>query len=57
VLTTPHLFTPGAYEEILGIPSNVTLTAVIPVGYPKGKFGPVSRPPARTLISWDRYSG
>ncbi|MEE8310751.1 MAG: nitroreductase family protein [Candidatus Binatia bacterium] len=57
VLTTPHLFTPGAYEEILGIPADVTLTAVLPVGYPKGKFGPVSRPPARTLISWDRYSG
>ena len=57
VLTTPHLFTPGAYEEILGIPSDVTLTAVIPVGYPKGKFGPVSRPPARSLISWDHYTG
>lgn len=56
VLTTPHLFTPGAYEEILGIPSDVTLTAIIPIGYPKGKFGPVTRPPARSMISWDRYS-
>ena len=56
VLTTPHLFTPGAYEEILGIPSGVTLTAVIPVGYPKGRFGPVSRPPVADVMSWDRYT-
>ncbi len=55
VLTTPQLFSPGAYEEILGVPSDVTLTAVIPVGYPKGRFGPVSRPDPETLISWDRY--
>jgi len=56
VLTTPHLFHPGQYEKVLGLPSDVTLTAVIPVGYPLGKFGPVKRPDPRTMISWDRYS-
>jgi nitroreductase len=56
VLTTPQLFHPGQYEKILGLPSDVTLTAVIPVGYPLGKFGPVKRPDPRTMISWDRYS-
>jgi nitroreductase len=54
VLTTPHLFHPGQYERILGLPSDVTLTCCIPVGYPKGRFGPVGRADVRTMISWDR---
>ena len=57
VLTTQHLFVPGKFEAIAGLPSNVTLAAVIPVGYPKGKFGPVSRPEPRAVVSWDRYVG
>lgn len=57
VLTTPHLFMPGAFEKILGIPSDFTLFAVIPVGYPEGKFGPVSRPQAEAVVHWDRYGG
>jgi nitroreductase len=56
VLTTPHLFSPGVYERILGLPKDVTLTAVIPVGYPLGRFGPVRRPSPETVVSWDRYS-
>jgi nitroreductase len=56
VLTTPHLFHPGQYEKVLGLPSDVTLTCVIPVGYPMGKFGPVRRSDPRTMIRWDRYS-
>jgi len=56
VLTTPHLFHPGQYEKVLGLPSDVTLTCVIPVGYPMGKFGPVRRSDPRTMIHWDRYS-
>jgi nitroreductase len=55
VLTTPQLFVPGMFESILDVPKNVTLHAVIPVGYPKGKFGPVTRPDARALVRWDRY--
>jgi nitroreductase len=55
VLTTPQLFHPGRYEHILGVPSDVTLAACIPVGYPRGRFGPVSRGDVRTMIHWDRY--
>jgi nitroreductase len=55
VLTTPHLFHPGQYEKVLGLPSDVTLTCCIPVGYPMGRFGPVARPDPRSLIHWDRY--
>jgi nitroreductase len=57
VLTTPHLFHPGRYEQVLGLPSDVTLTCCIPVGYPMGRFGPVTRPDPRSLIHWDRHAG
>ena len=56
VLTTPHFFVPGQFEEVLGIPSTVTLAAVIPLGYPMGKFGPVKRPHPREVVSWDHYA-
>ena len=55
VLTTPHFFVPGDFERILGIPKSVTLAAIIPVGYPRGKFGPVRRPVPQAVVSWDRY--
>jgi nitroreductase len=56
VLTTQHFFVPGEFERVLGLPSTVTLAAIIPVGWPAGKFGPVSRPAPQTVVSWDRYS-
>ncbi len=57
VLTTPNFFVPGTFEAVLGIPKTVTLAALIPVGYPMGNFGPVKRPPAAAVVSWDRYRG
>jgi nitroreductase len=57
VLTTPHFFVPGSFEQVLGIPKTVTLAAIIPIGYPLGKFGPVKRPPAEAVVSWDRFRG
>jgi nitroreductase len=57
VLTTPHFFVPGVFEQVLGIPKTVTLAAIIPVGFPVGKFGPVRRPPPEAVVSWDRYRG
>lgn len=55
VLTTQHFFVPGQFEAAVGLPSSVTLAAVIPVGYPRGRFGPVTRPAPRAVVSWDRY--
>jgi nitroreductase len=57
VLTTPHFFVPGEFEALLGMPRSMTLAAAIPVGYPKGTFGPLSRPGARAVIAWDRMAG
>lgn len=55
VLTTPHFFVPGEFEALLGVPSNVTLAAVVPVGYPMGKFGPTKRPAPQAVVHWDGY--
>jgi nitroreductase len=55
VLTTQNFFVPGEFEKVLGLPSTVTLAAIIPVGWPTGKFGPVTRPSAESVVSWDRY--
>jgi nitroreductase len=52
-LTTPHLLTPGIFERLLRLPRHTKIAAAIPVGWPKGRFGPVSRPAARDVISWD----
>lgn len=55
VLTMPQVLAPpGTYERILGLPDDVLLAAVIPVGYPIGKFGPVARPPVENFVSWDQ---
>ncbi len=54
VLTTQHFFVPGAFERIVNLPKSAQLAGIIPVGYPKGKFGPLTRPPAESVVSWDR---
>jgi nitroreductase len=55
VLTTQQFFVPGEFEKVLGLPSTVTLAAIVPVGWPTGRFGPVTRPAAESVVSWDRY--
>jgi len=42
-------------REILGLPDFLSTYAMIPIGYPMGKFGPVSRRPVEE-VSWkNRY--
>jgi nitroreductase len=45
-ITTIHRFRDAQVKELLGIPSDVETAALIPLGYPLGKFG---RPPRRPL--------
>jgi nitroreductase len=55
VLTTWHLCFEQEFKEILGIPRRVKTFAAIPVGYPRGRFGPVTRRPAADAIRWDHW--
>jgi nitroreductase len=55
-LTAPQILSPpGRIEKILQIPRGVKLCAIVPVGYPKGHFGPVRRKPVGEFIFEDRY--
>jgi len=54
-LTTWHLFAEDEFKAILGIPSDVRMWAVIPIGWPIGRFGPVRRRPLDEVIHRDRW--
>ncbi|KAA1419699.1 nitroreductase [Nocardioides humilatus] len=56
-MTTWHQLIEAEFKQVLGIPRNVQTFAVIPIGYPAGRFGPVSRKPAADTIHWDRWAG
>jgi nitroreductase len=54
-LTTLHLVHEGEIKERLGIPPEVETVAMIPIGYPRGKFGPTSRAPVEEVTYWDGW--
>ena len=55
--TTLALSDRDAFRKVLGLPAEVEAYCLVPVGYPKGRFGPVTRLPARETIRWDRWQG
>lgn len=56
VLTTQHFFLPGVFERIVNLPASSRLAGIVPVGYPVGRFGPVTRPEPSEVIAWERYA-
>ena len=44
-------------DAVLGVPAGVAVQAIIPVGYPMGNFGPVTRRPAAEITMFDRWDG
>jgi nitroreductase len=54
-LTTRHLLYEKEVDEILGLPREAHTFAIIPVGYPLGNFGPVSRAPVEQVTFLDRW--
>ena len=53
--TTLGLMDRPKVKEILGLPPEMEAHCLIPVGYPKGKFGPVTRLPVEETMKWDRW--
>jgi len=54
--TTLHLFKEQEAAELLGIPSDVTQVALIPVGYTTGgDFKPARRPPVEGITYWNSW--
>ncbi|MEQ8233536.1 MAG: nitroreductase family protein [Gammaproteobacteria bacterium] len=54
-LTTMHqMFEPELHAHF-GIPREYGVVAVIPLGYPRGRFGPVTRAPSRSKTHYGRW--
>ena len=54
-LTTLHAHRQEAVQGILGLPENVHVVSVIPIGYPEGKWGVPQRRPTAAITHWDRW--
>ena len=54
-LTTWHLFAEDDFKTVLGIPTDVKTWAVIPIGWPLRRFGPVRRRPVDEAIHRERW--
>ena len=54
-LTTLPLWSRVAVHRLLDIPWNVEPVALIPVGWPRGKYGPTSRREVERSVHVDRY--
>jgi nitroreductase len=55
-LTTLHLQFEKEAEAALGLPPNVHSYALLPIGYPMGRFGPVRRVPLADVVYEDRWN-
>jgi nitroreductase len=54
-LTTRHLIHEKEAEAALGLPPGVHSYAILPVGYPMGKFGPVGRGKLSDIVYQDKW--
>jgi nitroreductase len=55
VLTTNHLRCEAEVKALLGIPEDVDTYALMPIGWPLGKYGPLTRKPLPEVAFADRW--
>jgi nitroreductase len=55
LITTNHIRCEGEVKTLLGIPDGVLTYALMPIGYPEDKFGPVKRRPISEVTFADRW--
>ncbi|HEX6583521.1 MAG TPA: nitroreductase family protein [Thermoleophilaceae bacterium] len=54
-LITLPLWSTFLARRALGLPWNVAPCAVVPIGWPRGRYGPTTRRPVGEVVSLDRY--
>ena len=54
-ITTLHAVVDERAKELLGIPGEIQIVYAVPLGYPQGNFGPVTRKPLSEVASIDRW--
>jgi nitroreductase len=58
--SVPTRLHPDDYAEfraIFGVPPDITLHLAIPLGYPRGRFGPTRRLPTAETTHWNQWDG
>jgi len=55
LITTNHILYENEVRDILGLPNDVFTFALMPIGYPIGKYGPLSRRPVADVAFADRW--
>src|SRR6185437_2582670 len=56
VITTNHLRCESEVKSVLGLPDDVETFALMPIGYPVGEFGPLTRRPVNEVAHADHWS-
>lgn len=57
VLTTLHPQVDARVAHLFGIPEDVEIFGCVPMGYPRGRFGPTSRKPITELAFFNEWGG
>jgi nitroreductase len=55
VITTNHIRCEGEIKTLLGIPEEVATFALMPIGWPIDRFGPLTRRPLSEVAHVDRW--
>ena len=57
VPTTLHPDDYGEFRTMFGVPEGIGFHLAIPLGYPRGRFGPTSRLPTAETTHWNQWGG
>ena len=57
VPTTLHPSVMASFHEMFAIPDDVDFHFCVPLGYPRGNFGPTVRKPTSETVFLDRWEG
>jgi nitroreductase len=55
VITTNHIRCEAEVKEVLGIPEDIATFALMPIGWPLDRFGPLTRRPLAEVAHADRW--
>ena len=55
VITTNHILYEDEVKAVLGMPENAATFALMPIGYPTGKYGPLTREPVAEVTYADTW--
>ena len=55
IITTNHIRCEDEVKALLGIPEDVSTWALMPIGWPIDKFGPLTRRPVAEVVHADRW--